>query len=32
MAEYIDKDAIYKAFANACTDVLERASDTKKAS
>lgn len=27
MAEYIDKDAIYKAFANACTDVLERASE-----
>ena len=27
MAEYIDRDAIYKAFANACTDVLERASE-----
>lgn len=27
MAEYIDRDAIYTAFANACTDVLERASE-----
>nr|DAJ43143.1 MAG TPA: Thaumarchaeal output domain 1 [Caudoviricetes sp.] len=27
MAEYIDRDAIYKAFANAGTDVLERASE-----
>lgn len=27
MAEHIDRDAIYKAFANACTDVLERASE-----
>ena len=27
MAEYIDRDAIYKAFANACTDVLERVSE-----
>ena len=26
MAEYIDRDAVYTAFANACTDVLERAS------
>lgn len=27
MAEYIDRDAIYTAFANACTDVLERESE-----
>ncbi len=27
MAEYIDRDAVYTAFANACTDVLERASE-----
>ena len=27
MAEYIDRDAIYKAFANAGTDVLERTSE-----
>lgn len=27
MAEYIDRDAIYTAFANAGTDVLERASE-----
>lgn len=27
MAECIDRDAIYTAFANACTDVLERASE-----
>ena len=27
MAEYIDKDAVYTVFANACTDVLERASE-----
>lgn len=27
MAEYIERDAIYTAFANACTDVLERASE-----
>ncbi|MGM9556594.1 MAG: hypothetical protein ACI3VM_09240, partial [Oscillospiraceae bacterium] len=27
MTEYIDRDAIYTAFANACTDVLERASE-----
>ena len=27
MAEYFDRDAIYKAFANAGTDVLERASE-----
>lgn len=27
MAEYIDRDAVYTAFVNACTDVLERASE-----
>lgn len=27
MAEYIDRDAVYTAFANTCTDVLERASE-----
>lgn len=27
MAEYIDRDAVYTAFANAGTDVLERASE-----
>lgn len=27
MAEHIDRDAVYTAFANACTDVLERASE-----
>ena len=27
MTEYIDRDAVYTAFANACTDVLERASE-----
>lgn len=27
MAEYIDRDAVYTAFTNACTDVLERASE-----
>ena len=27
MAEYIDRDAVYTAFANACTDVLERESE-----
>lgn len=27
MAEYIDRDAVYTVFANACTDVLERASE-----
>ena len=27
MAEYISRDAVYTAFANACTDVLERASE-----
>lgn len=27
MAEYISREAVYTAFANACTDVLERASE-----
>lgn len=27
MAEYIDREAIYTAFANASTDVLEEASE-----
>ena len=27
MAEYMDRNAAYTAFANACTDVLEKASE-----